>query len=174
MLALSALFAALFCEDPKALLTPLLLSYFCAGSDGIHSYGEAVQAPAAFFQPAGLVNMFIAGAIIVASVLFRIIASGILADVFRRRGLLTFGLLCMAAAFLLNGAFSSAVTGATDNASSKFTTSRRVTEVTKVPYRTVWLFSAFLPSLASLKYERLSGFPTGFGLRAEPPDSRRL
>ena len=108
VLALSALFAALFCEDPKALLTPLLLSYFCAGSDGIHSYGEAVQAPAAFFQPAGLVNMFIAGAIIVASVLFRIIASGILADVFRRRGLLTFGLLCMAAAFLLNGAFSSA------------------------------------------------------------------
>ena len=83
LLALSALFAALFCEDPKALLTPLLLSYFCAGSDGIHSYGQAVQSPAAFFQPMGLVNMYIAGAIIVASVLFRIIASGILADVFR-------------------------------------------------------------------------------------------
>ena len=50
----------------------------------------------------------------------------------------------------------------------------KVTKVTKVPYKTVWLFSAFLPSLAFLKYERLSGLPRGFGLRAEPPDSRRL
>ena len=104
--AVTAVFGALFCDDPKVLLVPLLLSYFCAGSDGLLSYGEAVQDPAVFFHPAGLANMYAAGAIIVAAILYRVVASGIAKDIFRRRGLLTFGMLCMAAAFLLNGALS--------------------------------------------------------------------
>lgn len=108
ILAALTLFSALFCDDDKVLLVPILLSYFCIGGDGILSYGDAVQGAAGFFHPIGKVNMLIAGGIIFASVLLRLIFGGIVKDAFRRRGLLSYSLFGLAAALLLNGLFSRA------------------------------------------------------------------
>lgn len=100
--------AALFCEDSKVLLAPLLISYFAVGGDGILNYGQAITDVSLFFEPAGLVNMYIVGSVMAAAILFRLIADGTIAAVFRRRGLLTWGFLALAAAMLLNGIFSAA------------------------------------------------------------------
>lgn len=108
IMAATLLFAVFFNDDPKVLLVPVLFSYFCVGGDGLLSYAEAVQDVSLFFHPVGLINMYIAGSIMVAGLLFRLIQDGIIADAIRKRGLLTFGILCLSAAFLLNGAISSA------------------------------------------------------------------
>ena len=105
---LLTVFAALFCEDSKVLLAPLLISYFAVGGDGILNYGQAITDVSLFFEPAGLVNMYIVGSVMAAAILFRLIADGTIAAVFRRRGLLTWGFLALAAAMLLNGIFSAA------------------------------------------------------------------
>ena len=105
---LSTLFSVLFCDDTKVLLVPLLISYFAAGGDGILNYGQAVTDITLFFHPAGLINMYVVGAVMVAAIAFRLIADGTIAAVFRRRGLLTWSLLCLAGALFLNGAFSPA------------------------------------------------------------------
>lgn len=105
---LLTVFAALFCEDSKVLLAPLLISYFAVGGDGILNYGQAITDVLLFFEPAGLVNMYIVGSVMAAAILFRLIADGTIAAVFRRRGLLTWGFLALAAAMLLNGIFSAA------------------------------------------------------------------
>lgn len=105
---LLTVFAALFCEDSKVLLAPLLISYFAVGGDGILNYGQAITDVSLFFEPAGLVNMYIVGSVMAAAILFRLIADGTIAAVFRRRGLLTWGFLALAAAMLFNGIFSAA------------------------------------------------------------------
>lgn len=99
-------FAALFCDDVKVLLVPLLLSYFTVGGDGLLSYGQAISDVSLFFRPAGLVNMYIVGSVMAAAILFRLIADGIIRAVFEKRGLLTLGLLLLAGAMILNGLFS--------------------------------------------------------------------
>lgn len=103
---LLTLFSALFCDDVKVLLVPLLISYFAAGGDGALNYGQAVNDVTLFFHPAGLTNMYIVGALMVAAILFRLLADGTLRTVFTRRGLLTTGLLILAGAMFLNGALS--------------------------------------------------------------------
>ena len=103
---LATVFGAFFCDDVKVLLVPLLLSYFTAGGDGLLSFGEAITDISLFFNPAGLLNMCIAGGIMVAAILFRLFADGTVADIFRKRGVLTVGMVCLAAAFFLNGAIS--------------------------------------------------------------------
>ena len=106
LMALSVVFAALFCDDVKVMLVPLLMAYYAIGSDkGLSidvSRGDVLGA----FELPGLVNMLVAGGIMFAAVAVRLSREGVLRIALKKRGRLAGGFACMAAAFMLAGAFS--------------------------------------------------------------------
>ena len=106
LLALSVMFAALFCDDIKVLLVPVFLTYFCIGSDKTLSLDISTGNVFESWTTGGFVNMIIAGALIVGAVAYRFIRDGLLSDVFKKRGILTTGFACITFALVFNGAFS--------------------------------------------------------------------
>ena len=106
ILALTVLFAALFCDDIKVLLTPVFLTYFCIGSDVELNLDISTGNVFQTWSTGGLVNMIIAGVILIGSIVFRFIHDGLLVDIFRKRGILTTGMACIAFALVFNGVFS--------------------------------------------------------------------
>ena len=71
VLALSVLFAALFCDDIKVLLVPVFLTYFCIGSDVELNLDISTGNVFETWTTVGLVNMIIAGAILIGAIVFR-------------------------------------------------------------------------------------------------------
>lgn len=106
ILALSVVFAALFCDDIKVLLVPVFLTYFCFGADRTLSLDISTGNVFEAWETGGLVNMIIAGVILVGAIVFRFIHDGLLKDVFTKRGILTVGMACIAFALVFNGVFS--------------------------------------------------------------------
>lgn len=106
VLALSVLFAALFCDDIKVLLVPVFLTYFCIGSDVELNLDISTGNVFETWTTVGLVNMIIAGAILIGAIVFRFIHDGLLIDIFKKRGILTTGMVCIAFALVFNGVFS--------------------------------------------------------------------
>lgn len=106
VLALSVLFAALFCDDIKVLLVPVFLTYFCIGSDVELNLDISTGNVFETWTTVGLVNMIIAGAILIGAIVFRFIHDGLLIDIFKKRGILTTGMACIAFALVFNGVFS--------------------------------------------------------------------
>ena len=106
VLALSVLFAALFCDDIKVLLVPVFLTYFCIGSDVELNLDISTGNVFETWMTVGLVNMIIAGAILIGAIVFRFIHDGLLIDIFKKRGILTTGMACIAFALVFNGVFS--------------------------------------------------------------------
>lgn len=106
VLALSVLFTALFCDDIKVLLVPVFLTYFCIGSDVELNLDISTGNVFETWTTVGLVNMIIAGAILIGAIVFRFIHDGLLIDIFKKRGILTTGMACIAFALVFNGVFS--------------------------------------------------------------------
>lgn len=98
-------FAALFTDDNKVFLTPMLLIYYGLGQDRSPNFkggaGEIFQT----FDIDGLLHLCISGGIMIAAVLVRFALDGTLLRAFRKRGICFYGILALDAAFLLNGAF---------------------------------------------------------------------
>lgn len=104
--AISAVFAALFNDDIKVMLVPLLLTYFAIGGDTILDTGISTSDVMLFFNPIGLVQLVIGGVIVVLALMYRLIRDGIFVRVVTRRGIFMFGLLALALSVILNGVFS--------------------------------------------------------------------
>lgn len=100
VMAVSVVFAALFCDDFKVMLVPIFLAYYCIGSDTVlKADGELLTS----WTTAGFVNMIIAGAIMGSAFIWRFFRDGIARSVVRRRGLLVVGFAAIGIAFMFNG-----------------------------------------------------------------------
>ena len=108
ILAFSVVFAALFCDDVKVMLVPLMLVYYAIGSDVAMTTGISRNDMFGAFAVPGLVNMLIAGGIMIVAVISRLMSEDVFSDIIKKRGTLTLGMVCMAAALLLNGVGSGA------------------------------------------------------------------
>ncbi len=103
ILAASVVFAALFCDDVKVMLVPVMLIYYSIGSDVMMTTNVSRNDMLGAFELPGLINMLVAGGIVLTAVVSRLISSGTVRVIVHKRGILTAGMLCMAAALLLNG-----------------------------------------------------------------------
>ncbi len=108
IMAISTVFSALFCDDLKVLLVPIVFVYYSIGcdvniSDGFLSrnnvFGE--------FSTFGLVNLIVCGCIMLAAVGYRLYKEGVFGDAIRKKGMFTTSFLVLIVVFMFNGAFSS-------------------------------------------------------------------
>ena len=106
--AVTAVFTALFNDDIKVFLVPLLLTYFAIGGDQNVNLGTAANDIGAFFVPAGLTQLIIGGVVVVLAIFYRLVRDGVVKRAVTCRGIFTFGLLALAVAFIFNGVFSAA------------------------------------------------------------------
>ena len=84
----------------------VFLTYFCIGSDVELNLDISTGNVFETWTTVGLVNMIIAGAILIGAIVFRFIHDGLLIDIFKKRGILTTGMACIAFALVFNGVFS--------------------------------------------------------------------
>ncbi|MBQ8345161.1 MAG: O-antigen ligase family protein [Clostridia bacterium] len=106
LLCATVVFAALFCDDLKVFLTPMLLIYYGLGQDRKPIYNETTGNVYDTFDPDGLWHICISGGVMIAAFLLRLLLDGTLRSALTRRRPLTIGILAMDAAFLLGGLFS--------------------------------------------------------------------
>ena len=108
VLAASVVFAALFCDDVKVLLTPVFLIFFAIGTDvSDMSIVQSRNDMLGTFELPGLINMIVAGGIMLIAIVARFVKEGVIKDIPTKRGVLCAGLVCLACAMLLNGVGSS-------------------------------------------------------------------
>ena len=106
VLAVAVVFSALFCDDLKVLLVPLILAYYCIGDDVDLTLGTSTSNVLGAFSPAGLANLLICGGLMLSVLIYKFIVTGVFRDAYRKRGLFTFGLLALSIASITNGIFS--------------------------------------------------------------------
>lgn len=102
----TVVFAALFNDDWKVFLTPLFLIFFAVGKDGNLNFDQAHDDTMSFFAPAGFIQMMVCTCVMIAAFVAKLIVTGAWRDIFVKRGAFSFGLLCLSATCLANGAFS--------------------------------------------------------------------
>ena len=109
ILALFVLFSAFFADDNKVFLTPLLMMFFGLGTDVPgYAYLQNKGDMAASFDKKAFPIFIAIYVISVVTLLIRLIADGSVKAVFKRKRMLTVGILAMDAAFVLNGLFGAA------------------------------------------------------------------
>lgn len=107
LLTLMVVFSALFCDDIKVLLVPIIFVYYAIGRDTSILDDSATRGDVfTSFNTIGLVNLFICGSLMVISMLVRLFESGAIKTAFTKRGLLTISLLILCGVFTFNGLFS--------------------------------------------------------------------
>ena len=99
-------FSALFCDDLKVLLVPLIIAYYCIGLDVEYNEIMANENVLATFHPAGLANLLACGGVMFCALAYRFVVSGVFRDAYRKRGIFSFGLFAVVVACLTNGIFS--------------------------------------------------------------------
>ena len=103
------LFSALFADDNKVFLTPLLMMFYALGQDAdpeafLKSNGDMLS----LIDGKALVEVIIICAICVTALVARLVADGSLAAVFKKKRHFLWGIILLDAAFLANGLFSQA------------------------------------------------------------------
>lgn len=101
------LFSALFADDNKVFLTPLLMIFFSLGCDTerdafLESNGDMLS----FMSPKAFPWVIVICAICVSAFVIRLFADGSVAAAFKKRRRMTIGIIAMDIAFLANGILS--------------------------------------------------------------------
>ena len=100
-----SIFAGLFSQDLKVFLVPAFLIYYSIGADVSKEYYSYYK-PLPPFDKSSIPH-FVICAILLASVLiYRLIESGAIKDMLKKRGIFFWGIMFIDAALLTNGAFS--------------------------------------------------------------------
>ena len=82
VLAASVVFAALFCDDVKVLLTPVFLIFFAIGTDvSDMSIAQSRNDMLGAFELPGLINMIVAGGIMLVAIVARLVKEGVIKDI---------------------------------------------------------------------------------------------
>lgn len=111
VLCLSIVFAAMFTDDNKVFLVPMLAIYYSLGIDnGPLSFSDSNGYMLSAFDPTAFVFVCVFGAVAVGTFLMRLIADGSIVSAFTKRRGLTLSIIALDAAFILNGLFSPAGT----------------------------------------------------------------
>lgn len=106
LLCAFVIFSALFTDDTKVFITPLLMMFYGLGNDAdsdtfVETHGDMLSC----FEDGALVQLIIIGAISLGALIVRLIADGSLSGVFKKRGFFTYSILALDIAFILNGIF---------------------------------------------------------------------
>ena len=108
ILCATVLFSVLFTDDNKVFLTPLLMIFYSLGFDNPpSSFDTSGGDMLASFDPNAFKGVIVCAVITVGAFLIRLILDGSMAAAFKKSSLLSWSILALAAAFILNGAFSS-------------------------------------------------------------------
>ena len=100
-------FSALFTDDKKVFLTPMLMIYYALGRDTVLSDFRAPgDQPLSAFDPWAFNVIIVCGIIAVGFFLARIIFDGTFIAAFKKKRAFTWGILALDVAFLTNGLFS--------------------------------------------------------------------
>ena len=102
--ALSVL-AGIFSEDIKVFFAPAFMCYYAIGLDVGEDYFKS-NAGSPTFDPSALAPMLVCGAIILAVLIFRLIADGYMKEFLTKRGISFWGLILLGASLVLGGALS--------------------------------------------------------------------
>lgn len=106
-LCLSVVFAALFTDDNKVFLMPMLAIYYSLGIDnGPLSFSSSNGDMLAAFDPTAFIFVCVFGAVAVGAFIMRLAADGSIVSAFTKRRGLTFSIIALDIAFILNGLFS--------------------------------------------------------------------
>lgn len=100
------LLAAVFADDNKVLLAPMLMGYYCIGVDDASLFEHGRNDPLVTFDLGAFTVVCICGALAALAIVARLYLDGTLKTVFKRRGICFYGILALDAVFLLNGLFS--------------------------------------------------------------------
>lgn len=105
ILTAASIFAGLFSPDMKVFLVPAFLIYYAIGADVADDYyaGYNFLPP---FDTSSLVPFSVCLCLLVATLIYKLIASGAFKEMLQKRGLFYWGIIFMDIALLLNGAFS--------------------------------------------------------------------
>ncbi len=101
-------FSALFTDDTKVMLTPIIMLFFTIGLDkDPSSYYDSKGDLLSLMEPFALKHYIALGIIGVCAIFFRLISDGSIAEAFKKHRHFTFGVIALDIAFMLNGIFSS-------------------------------------------------------------------
>lgn len=108
VLAVFVIFSALFTDDNKVFLTPLLMIFFALGRDtDALSFSASNGDMLSFMDEKAFPQVILLCVICVGAFVIRLIADGSIAAAFKKRRRFTWGIIAMDIAFLANGLFSS-------------------------------------------------------------------
>ena len=101
------LFSVLFTDDNKVFLTPLLMIFYSLGFDNPpESFASSNGDMLASFDPNAFKKIIVCAVITVGAFIIRLIVDGSVRAAFKRSSLLSWSILGLAAAYILNGIFS--------------------------------------------------------------------
>ena len=101
-----SVFAGLFSSDLKVFLVPAFLIYYSIGMDVGEKY-YCYATPRPYFDLSAIPHFVICAVLLISVLVYRLIQSGALKEMLKKRGLFFWGIIFMDAALLLNGVFSS-------------------------------------------------------------------
>ena len=106
LLCAFVVFSALFTDDTKVFVTPLLMMFYGLGNDAdsdtfFETHGDMLSC----FEKSALVQLIIIGAVSLGALIVRLIADGSLSKAIKTRGFFTYCIFALDAAFILNGIF---------------------------------------------------------------------
>ncbi len=99
-------FSALFGNDNKVFLVPILMAYYALGNDTDKLYSSERGDIISTFDIDGLASAILCGVVMAVAIFARLIADGTIKRALTKRGICFWSILTLDAAFILNGAFS--------------------------------------------------------------------
>lgn len=96
----------LFSADLKVFVVPAFIIYYAIGMDVSENYFAGYNHLPSF-DNSSLWHMAVCGVLLVSVLVYRLITSGIIREIFYKRGIFFWGIVLIDAALLLNGAFTS-------------------------------------------------------------------
>lgn len=106
ILTLMTVFSVLFSPDLKVLFVPFILIYYSIGIDTPKEYYSNFVEAMPTFDRSSIVHFVICGVIMSAVIFYRLIVEGYFSEILKKRGIFHWGLLILAASFVLGGTFS--------------------------------------------------------------------
>jgi len=105
-LSVSVVFGAIFNDDLKVFIVPFLMIYYAIGMDYEKSFVMTNGNIWARFDTKGLLHFLICGLLMVSFLIYRLIVSGALKNIFKKRTSFLIGILALDVVFIINGVFS--------------------------------------------------------------------
>ncbi len=110
ILTLLSVFAGLFSPDLKVFIVPAFMLYYALGMDVSESYFyENFKAPP-MFASSSIPVLAVLAVLIVAVLLYRLIAGGFIKETLAKRGIFFWGIICLDAILMFGGIFSPSYT----------------------------------------------------------------